>query len=244
MFRGCLGYRGCTGCMGCRSCAGILPSASGRVPPATFYRRSADNGAFVTPCTALLLVNGGREVASPPAPDNLHLGSVGLALLPPVLVAPCHAGGPRPCPPPGRGRCDWGCARPPPASPLPSVSLFPTASILVGTGVKNNAALPHGLRGSSQVAITTRGRRACQHRGHRLHRDAAAWGRRTGGRGRRRHRASPGASSVPHRSRARAPQRDPAPNLASFSCTEVWRGASAFRSRFCAARNYRAAPFR
>lgn len=134
----------------------------------------------------------------------------------------------------------------PPASPLPSVSLFPTASILVGTGVKNNAALPHGLRGSSQVAITTRGRRACQRRGHRRHRDAAARARRMGREGTA---ASPGVPGGPqlcappgagHVRRVRIQPQTSHP----FHAPRSWRGASTFRSRSCAARNYRAAPFR
>lgn len=96
-----------------------------RVPPAPFYLRSSYNGAIITPCTTLLLTTRAPRNGIPPAPYNLplHPGSAGLSLLPPVLAAPCHTGGPRPCPPPGLRMARLGLR--PAAPPPPRCRLFP-----------------------------------------------------------------------------------------------------------------------
>lgn len=210
--------------MGCRGCTAILPSPSDECPQPLFISDPLTMGPSSPPAPLCSSQPGVQKWDPPstlqPAPAPGQCGFISPATVPGGTVP--HRGSP--AVPPTRAADGAIGAAPghPPASPLPSVSLFPTASILVGTGVKNNAALPHGLRGSSQVAITTRGRRACQHRGHRLHRDAAARARRTGREGTAASPSVPGGPALcPPWSRARASCQDPAPNLASFSCTEV-----------------------
>lgn len=234
--------------MGCRGCTAILPSPSDECPQPLFISDPLITGPSSPPAPLCSSQPRVQEVGSPstlqPAPAPGQRGFLSPATVPGGTVP--HRGSP--AVPPTRAADGAIGAAPgrPPASPLPSVSLFPTASILVGTGVKNNAALPHGLRGSSQVAITTRGRRACQCRGHRLHRDAKARARRTGREGTAASPSVPGGPQLcappgaGHVRRVRIHPQTSRP----FRAPRSWRGASTFRSRSCAARNYRAAPFR